>query len=94
MRRTAVLDAVTYAATRIVCAPDWRPAMPELLARLGTAAKASRTFLFEMHAAPGGGQAQSCRFVWTGPLTLPCLAPRCHDLEECRNLITRSRFKQ
>jgi PAS domain S-box-containing protein len=72
MRRTAVLDAVTYAATRIVCAPDWRPAMPELLARLGTATKASRTFLFEMHAAPGGiGMAQSCRFVWSAPGIAP-----------------------
>jgi PAS domain S-box-containing protein len=72
MRRTAVLDAVTYAATRIVCAPDWRPAMPELLARLGTATKASRTFLFEMHAAPGGiGMAQSCRFLWSAPGIAP-----------------------
>ena len=68
LRRTAVLDAVTYAATRIVCAPDWRAAMPELLARLGTATKASRTFLFEMHAARGGiGMAQSCRFLWSAP---------------------------
>jgi len=72
IRRTAVLDAVTYAATHIVCAPDWRPAMPELLARLGAATKASRTFLFEMHVAPGGvGMVQSCRFVWSAPGIAP-----------------------
>ena len=36
-RRSAVLDAITYAARRIIGAADWQPAMPELLARLGTA---------------------------------------------------------
>src|SRR5262245_40345699 len=72
MRRTAVLNAVTYAAARIVRAPDWRPAMPDLLERLGTATKASRTFLFEMHAARGGtGLAQSCRFLWSAPGITP-----------------------
>jgi PAS domain S-box-containing protein len=65
-RRTAVLDAITYAATRIIGAADWRPAMPELLARLGAATDVSRVFMFEIHPAPGGeGLAQSCRFSWT-----------------------------
>jgi PAS domain S-box-containing protein len=67
-RRTAVLEAVTYVATQFVRVADWRPTMPELLARLGTATNASRAFLFEMHAAPGGaGKAQSCRFIWSAP---------------------------
>src|SRR6516164_7002682 len=67
-RRTAVLDAITYAATRIIGAADWRPAMPELLGRLGTATDVSRVFMFEIHPAPGGeGLAQSCRFSWTAP---------------------------
>ena len=65
-RRTAVLDAITYAATRIIGAADWRPAMPELLSRLGTATDVSRVFMFEIHPAPGGeGLAQSCRFSWS-----------------------------
>ena len=64
----AVLDAITYAATRIIGAADWRPAMPELLSRLGTATDVSRVFMFEIHPAPGGeGLAQSCRFSWSAP---------------------------
>ena len=47
-RRSAVLDAITYAARRIIGAADWQPAMPELLARLGTATQVSRAFLFEI----------------------------------------------
>ena len=65
-RRNAVLDAISYAATRIVGGGDWRLAMPEFLARLGTATQVSRAFLFETHPAPGGkGLAQSCRFMWS-----------------------------
>jgi PAS domain S-box-containing protein len=65
-RRTAVLDALTYAATRIIGATDWHPAMPELLSRLGTATEVSRVYMFEIHPAPSGeGLAQSCRFSWT-----------------------------
>ena len=67
-RRSAVLGAITYAATRIIGAADWRPAMPELLSRLGTATDVSRVFMFEIHPAPGGeGLAQSCRFSWSAP---------------------------
>jgi PAS domain S-box-containing protein len=65
-RRSAVLDAITYAARSIIGAADWQPAMPELLARLGTATQVSRAFLFEIHPAIGGaGVAQSCRFMWS-----------------------------
>jgi PAS domain S-box-containing protein len=64
-RRNALLDAITYAATRIVGTADWKLAIPELLARLGTATDASRAFIFEIHPAPDGrGLTQSCRFSW------------------------------
>ena len=67
-RRSAVLDAITYAARRIIGAADWQPAMPELLARLGTATQVSRAFLFEIHPAiDGAAMAQSCRFMWSAP---------------------------
>src|SRR6185295_14414074 len=67
-RRSAVLDAITYAASSIIGAADWQPAMPELLARLGTATQVSRAFLFEIHPGMGGaGMAQSCRFMWSAP---------------------------
>ena len=67
-RRNAVLDAVTYAAKRIIGTTDWRLAMPELLARLGVATQVSRAFLFEIQPAPGGtGMARSCQFLWSAP---------------------------
>ena len=63
-----MLDAITYAARRIIGAADWQPAMPELLARLGTATQVSRAFLFEIHPAiDGAAMAQSCRFMWSAP---------------------------
>src|SRR5262245_32971397 len=71
-RRSAVLDAITYAAKGIIGAADWQPAMPELLTRLGNATEASRAFLFEIHPATGGvGPAQSCRFLWSAPDVYP-----------------------
>ena len=73
-RRNAVLAAITYAATRIIGAPDWRSAMPELLSRLGMATDVSRVYFFEMHPAPDGkGLAQSCRFAWEAPGLRPLL---------------------
>ena len=60
------VDALTYAATRIIGAADWRSAMPELLSRLGSATDVSRVFMFEIHCAPSGeGLAQSCHFSWS-----------------------------
>ncbi len=41
-RRTAMLSAVAYMATRIVAEPAWRDLMPDLLERLGQATKMSR----------------------------------------------------
>src|SRR5206468_2281410 len=67
-RRNAVLDAITYAATRIIGASDWKSAMPELLSRLGIATDVSRVYFFEIHPGPDGrGSAQSCRFAWVAP---------------------------
>jgi PAS domain S-box-containing protein len=63
-----LLEAITYAATRIIGAPDWKPAVPELLKRLGLATDVSRVFLFEIHPGPEGtGRVQSCRFSWSAP---------------------------
>jgi two-component system cell cycle sensor histidine kinase/response regulator CckA len=65
-RRTALLSALTYAATRLVGAANWRVAMPEFFSRLAMAIDVSRVFLFEIHKAPSGdGWAQSCRFIWS-----------------------------
>jgi two-component system NtrC family sensor kinase len=81
-RRNAVLGAVTYAATRIVSAADWRPAMPELLERLGVATGVSRAFLFQIHPAPHGrGMSQSCKFIWTAPEIEPIDIARLQNMQ-------------
>ena len=66
-RRTAMLDAVGYAATRIVGSGDWRPAIQDLLARLGAATDVSRVTLFEVHDGPDGRLGESCRYDWAAP---------------------------
>jgi PAS domain S-box-containing protein len=66
-RRTAMLQAVTFAATQIVTAADWRHEIPELLRRLGLATDMSRVTLFEVHDGPNGQMVQSCRFDWAEP---------------------------
>lgn len=62
-RRLAMLDAVAYAATRMV-AGDWRNHVKDFLKRLGRATEVSRVTLFEVHEAANGERVQSCRFDW------------------------------
>jgi PAS domain S-box-containing protein len=66
-RRTAMLDAVGYAATRIIGVQDWRPGIQELLAKLGHATGVSRVTLFEVHDGPDGRLCESCRYDWAAP---------------------------
>ncbi len=66
-RRTAMLDAIGYAATRIVTSGDWQAGIQELLDRLGHATGASRVSLFEIHRDADGVLAESCRYDWTEP---------------------------
>lgn len=66
-RRTAMLDAISYAAAQIVGALDWRIGIQELLNRLGRATAVSRVSLFEIHAGPDGQPAESCRYDWAEP---------------------------
>src|SRR5215468_8248692 len=66
-RRTAMLDAIGYAATRIVTSGDWQAGVQELLDRLGQATSASRVTLFEIHQATDGRLVESCRYDWAEP---------------------------
>ena len=66
-RRTAMLDAIGYAATRIVTSGDWQAGIQELLDRLGHATGASRVSLFEIHRDAKGMPVESCRYDWTEP---------------------------
>jgi class 3 adenylate cyclase len=70
-RRTAMLSAVAYVATRIVAAAAWRDVVPDLLERLGQATLMSRVTLFEGHRDPAGKPVQSCRYDWAEPGLAP-----------------------
>lgn len=63
-RRTAILDAISYAATQIIGGRDWHDGIQELLDRLGAATEVSRVTLFEIHDGPDGRLAESCRYDW------------------------------
>ncbi len=45
LRRDAILEAIAFAAERLLLSPDWRDAIDEVLARLGEAAEVSRAYL-------------------------------------------------
>lgn len=66
-RRTAMLGAIGYAATRIVGGADWKGGIQELLDRLGGAMEVSRVTLFQAHRGPDGTMVQSCRWDWAEP---------------------------
>ncbi|HWA44519.1 MAG TPA: ATP-binding protein [Hypericibacter adhaerens] len=67
-RREAMLEAIGYAATRIVGGNDWQAGIQDLLGRLGKAAEVDRVTLFETHRGPDNEMVQSCRYDW-------CVAP-------------------
>src|SRR5262249_22361293 len=66
-RRTAMLDAIGYPATRIVAGGDWHSGIQELLDRLGQATGVSRVTLFEVHPGPDRRLVESCRYDWAEP---------------------------
>jgi class 3 adenylate cyclase/GAF domain-containing protein len=73
-RRTGMLDAVAYAATRMVAGRSWRAHVHDLMDRLGRATAVSRVSVFEMHTDDAGAPVQSCRFDWREDGTLDSLA--------------------
>jgi PAS domain S-box-containing protein len=63
-RRDAILEAVSFAATRFLMVPDWEENIAESLERLGAAAESSRAFIFEKHWGPDGTPVVSQRHEW------------------------------
>jgi PAS domain S-box-containing protein len=68
-RRDAVLEAVSYAAERLLTAAEWHRDIPELLKRLAIAAGADQASLYEAERDRDGVLRSSRRFVWTAPGT-------------------------
>jgi PAS domain S-box-containing protein len=67
LRRDAILEAVAFAAERFLLVSDWRQVAPEVLARLGIAAGASRSYIFENVTDPLGHSSTRLVGEWTAP---------------------------
>jgi len=70
-RRDAILEAVSFAAQRLLREADWKQAIESVLARLGEAAGASRGNIFENHRDRNGELLTSLRFEWVAPGIAP-----------------------
>jgi PAS domain S-box-containing protein len=66
-RRDAILEAVSFAAQRLLLAPDWKEAIENVLARLGQATGVSRVHILENHPGRNGELLASQRFEWVAP---------------------------
>jgi PAS domain S-box-containing protein len=66
-RRDAILEAVSFAAQRLLLAPDWKEAIESVLARLGEATGVSRVHILENHHGWNGELLASQRFEWVAP---------------------------
>ena len=67
LRRDAILEAVAFAAERFLLVSDWRQAAAEVLARLGIAAGASRSYVFENVVDGLGRPGTRLLSEWSAP---------------------------
>ena len=63
-RRDVILEATGFAAGQFLNAPAWTDVIDDVLARLGTAAEASRAYVFQNARDPDDRLAASGRFEW------------------------------
>src|SRR2546428_3701516 len=66
LRRDAILEAVAFAAERLLLTPDWRSAADDVLARLGLAADVSRAYI-EVNDERGGRLVVNQLAEWVMP---------------------------
>jgi GAF domain-containing protein len=66
-RRGAILEAVAFAAERLLLAPDWRDAAADVLERLGEAARVSRAYVLANDIDPLGENLLTQRAEWCVP---------------------------
>jgi len=77
-RRTAILDAVAFAAERFLRVASWEDTVPGVLERLGEAAEVSRVYVIENRVTDEGVILASERHGWTAPGIEP--APPYEDI--------------
>ncbi|MBI5932348.1 MAG: diguanylate cyclase [Chloroflexi bacterium] len=63
-RRDAILRVVNLVAGEFLRSPNWEKNVPTVLEQLGTAALASRAYIFERHISENGVPLVSQRYEW------------------------------
>jgi PAS domain S-box-containing protein len=63
----AILEAVAFAAERLLLIPDWREAAEEVLSRIGEASGVSRAYIIENHFDEDERLLGSLRAEWCAP---------------------------
>jgi PAS domain S-box-containing protein len=66
-RRDAILEAIAFAAERLLLSTDWRDAIDEVLARLGEAAGVSRAYLIRNVVDDRGRDCAAQLAEWCAP---------------------------
>jgi PAS domain S-box-containing protein len=66
-RQGTVLEAVAFAAERLLLAADWRTAADEVLARMGLAAGVSRSYVIENRPETADHGSGTIRHEWRSP---------------------------
>jgi len=78
--REAILEAISFAASRFLRATNWDESFQDVLDRLGQATGVSRVYVFENHVGQDGALLTSQRYEWMAPGVEPQMNnPDLHD---------------
>ncbi|MBI5385422.1 MAG: HAMP domain-containing protein [Verrucomicrobia bacterium] len=71
LQRDRILQSVRYAGQKLLSTVEWQEVIEEVLGKIGGAAGASRAYIFENHAGPGGSLVTSQRYEYAAPGQIP-----------------------
>jgi PAS domain S-box-containing protein len=71
LRRDAILEAVSFAAEKLLSGVDWEVSIQAVLDRLGQSMGVSRVYIFENQLGREGELLSSQRYEWAGPDVTP-----------------------
>jgi PAS domain S-box-containing protein len=70
-RRDAILEAVSFAAEKLLSGGNWEENIQSVLERLGQSMSVSRAYVFHNHPGPEGELLTSQRYEWAAPGITP-----------------------
>jgi PAS domain S-box-containing protein len=70
-RRDAILEAVSFAAEKLLSGGEWEENITSVLERLGQSMPVSRAYIFVNYSGPEGEQLMTQRYEWSAPGITP-----------------------